>query len=68
MTNIQLFFAIAGVFITTFGLVFGVFASLSHKYLEAKFTAIDNQLKFITDHIVLHIDKIARLEERTKDK
>jgi len=68
MTNTQLFFAITTVFVTVFGLVFGIFISLSYKYVDARFTAIDNQLKFITDHIVIHIEKIAKLEEGKKDK
>jgi len=41
---------------------------MAYKYLDARFTAIDNQLKFIADHIVSHIEKIAKLEERTKNQ
>jgi len=64
MTTNQLYFAMTTTLIAIMGLVVGLF----YKYLDARFTAIDNQLKFVVDHVIDHIERIAKLEERTKDK
>lgn len=63
MTTTQLFFALTGTIIAIFGLAFG----LLYKYLDARFTSIDNQLKFLVDHMIDHAERISKLEERTKN-
>jgi hypothetical protein len=62
MTTNQLFFALAGLMVTLFG-VFGVFVKY---YLDAKLDPIQAQVKQIIDYMLLHQGKISALEERTK--
>jgi hypothetical protein len=58
MTTNQLFFALAGLMVTLFGLF--------KFYLDAKIDPIQAQVKQLIDYMVLHQGKIAALEERTK--
>lgn len=62
MTNIQLFFSIVGVMAAFHGLSYHFFI----KYVDARFTSIDNQLKFLLEHSIDHSERIASLETHTK--
>lgn len=65
MTNTQLYLAIGVPLIVNSGLTIGLYIVLT-KYMDARFTAIDNSLKFLLDHVVDHGERIASLETFTK--
>jgi hypothetical protein len=64
MTTNQLFFAMATLFIA----VFGIFSTMFYKYVDKQFDNITGQLKFLVDNAINHGERIAKLEERTKNK
>jgi hypothetical protein len=63
MTTTQLFFALAGLMLTLFGL----FAGFFKYYLDAKIDPLAKQVDKLIDYMVLHQGKIERLEARTKN-
>ena len=62
MTTRQLFFALAGLMLT----LFGMFGGFVKYYLDAKIDPLQTQVKQLIDYMVLHQGKIATLEEKTK--
>lgn len=63
MTTTQLFFALAGLMLT----LFGMFGGFLKYYLDAKIDPLQTQVNQLVDYMVLHQGKIERLEERTKN-
>ena len=61
MTNAQLFLAI-GVPMAFNG---ALLAAL-WRHVDVRFTSVDNQLKFLLDHMVNHAERIATLEAKIK--
>jgi hypothetical protein len=73
VTNNQVFFAIAGLMVTLFGLAMAFFKYYidakvdgSEKRLDAKLDGLAKQVDTLVNYMILHEGKIATLEERTK--
>ena len=62
MTTNQLFFAIAGLMLTLFGMAM---AFIKH-YIDAKIDPISTNVNMLVQYMISHEGKISRLEERTK--
>lgn len=62
MSNNQLFFAMAGLMVTLFGLAMAFFKH----YIDAKIDPVAAQVRDLVQYMILHEGKIATLEERTK--
>lgn len=62
MSTTQLFIALASLFITV---IVAQVATIKW-YVDARFNAIDGQLKFLIDHVVTHGERIASLEAKVK--
>jgi len=63
MTTNQLFFSIAGLLVTLFGMSVAFFKY----YIDAKIDPVAQQVKTLVDYMILHEGKIATLAERTKN-
>lgn len=66
MTNTQLLFSIISFIVAVAGLQFA-FYRIMKDYVDVKFQSVDNKLDFIIQHLVDHVAKIAKLEEKTKN-
>lgn len=62
MTVNQMFFAIAGLLVTLFGLALGFFKY----YIDAKIDPVSRNVDMLVQYMISHEGKISRLEERTK--
>jgi hypothetical protein len=62
MSTMQLFFAIITVLIVALGAQYAAIKS----YMDARFTSIDNQLKFLLEHFVDHETRLSKVEERRR--
>jgi hypothetical protein len=60
MTNAQLFFALVGVMVAQAGAL--------KLYMDAKIDPVKKQVDFLVHYVVEHSERIAILEERTKQK
>jgi hypothetical protein len=69
MTTTQLFFALGGLIVTIIGaqsLVLKWYIDARFAAVDARLVAIENQLKFLVDHMFDHAERIARLEAKSK--
>lgn len=62
MTTTTVFFSIAGLMLTLFGITLGFFKY----YIDAKIDPISKNVDILVQYMISHEGKIARLEERTK--
>jgi hypothetical protein len=62
MTTEQLFYSVAGLMVTLFGLAMAFFKY----YIDAKIDPVAGQVNQLVQYMILHEGKISSLEERTK--
>jgi hypothetical protein len=63
VTTNQLFFALATMNISLFGLAMAFFKY----YIDAKIDPVAESVRSLVNYMILHEGKISRLEERTKN-
>lgn len=64
MTTNQLFFSMAGLMLT----LFGIGMAFVKYYIDAKIDPVATQVSHVVSYMILHEGKIATLEERTRNK